>query len=358
MYEPISEKLSNEDVDLIELEREVLGTDHVEVANLLFEDWNLPASLRIPVLYHHTPEKTEKTDEQIHLSIRVQYISGIVGELLYASDSESRSLDGAKETAFESLGISHDELEALMYRVDTQMDEISGALEIGASRPNTYSNLLEEAHIALGNIVGEQERLLRELEAAKLESQKLAEQLRVANNKLLGEARTDSLTGLANRRQLGEFLRQELDRSSRYSHSLSLLFVDIDNFKSINDQYGHLEGDAALRSLAGVLTRAVRTSDLVTRFGGEEFVIALVETDREDAMPIAERVRRSVEESSICRDREGRGIHLTVSVGVATYEAKAKKSKAEILLRDADQAMYHAKTIGKNRSVHIDDCIR
>jgi len=343
----------------LEVEREHLGTDHVEVARLLFDKWNLPASLRIPVLYHHMPEKADSADEQTLLSVRIQYLAGRLAEWLYAGDGDDELLEESSEIAERYFDISAKELEALMCRVDRKVEETAGVFEITAPRPDSYANLLQKANLALGEIATEQERLVRELEAAKEEAQKLSEQLRIANNKLLDEARKDTLTDIPNRRTLQLFLEQELERSARYSHPIALLFIDIDNFKAVNDQYGHLEGDAALRQFANILKHEIRAADVVARYGGEEFVVALVETCEADAKLAGERIRRSVEKTPIQLNTGRPPVSLTASVGIAVWEPPQKPIEAEALIEKADRALYQAKRAGKNCvSVYESDTVQ
>ena len=332
----------------LEVEREQLGTDHVEVARLLFDKWNLPAPLRIPVLYHHVPENADSADEQTLLSIRIQYLAGRLAEWLYAGDGDGELLEEVNEIAARYFDMGPKELEALMCRVDRRVEETAGVFEITTPRPASYANLLQKANLALGEIASEQERLVKELEAAKEEAQKLSEQLRIANNKLLDEARKDALTDVPNRRTFQMFLEQELERCARYSHPIALLFIDIDNFKAVNDQYGHLEGDAALRQFANILKHEVRAADIVARYGGEEFVAALVETCESDAKLVAERIRRSIEKTSIQLNAGRPPASLTASVGVAVWEPPQKLISAEALIEKADRALYQAKRAGKN----------
>jgi len=332
----------------LEDERKHLGMDHIEVARLLFEKWNLPPSLRTPALYHHAPDKAQNADEQTLLAIRVQYLAGRLGEWLYALEGNNDVLKELKEFTSRYFDISPEELEALMYRVDQKVEETAGLFEITEPRPGTYANILQKANLALGDIAIEQEQLVRQLKAAKEETNKLSEQLRIANNKLLDEARKDELTDLANRRSLEAFLEKEVERCARYGHPITILFIDIDNFKSVNDKYGHLEGDTALRQFANILKHEVRGADIVARHGGEEFVAVLVETDADAAMLVAERIRRSVEETSIQLASGRPPASLTASVGVAAWEPPERPVTADRLLERADQAMYRSKAAGKN----------
>jgi diguanylate cyclase (GGDEF)-like protein len=158
---------------------------------------------------------------------------------------------------------------------------------------------------------------------------------------------TDELTGLANYRFLQQRLFQEFERASRYDRALSLLMIDLDNFKDYNDEHGHLAGDRALAEFAGVLTSCVREVDVVARYGGEEFSVVLPETDAAGAFVTAEKIRETVAEHRFA-DADGEpSQHLTVSIGAATFPEHA--ADRETLLKQADNALYEAKHFGRDR---------
>ena len=155
---------------------------------------------------------------------------------------------------------------------------------------------------------------------------------------------TDGLTELYNYRYFMERLEAEFSRVKRYKREMSLFILDIDHFKNYNDRYGHLTGDEALRELAGVLQGNTRGVDVVARYGGEEFAVILPETDIEEAIAFAERIRVSAEEA------RGHLSDLTVSIGVSAYNQHILK--AEDIIRNADMALYEAKGGGRNRVCH------
>ncbi len=170
-------------------------------------------------------------------------------------------------------------------------------------------------------------------------------ELYVLNAQLSGLASTDPLTGCANRRQLLERLANEMSRAARYGGTLSVIALDLDHFKSINDTHGHGGGDAALRHFAGEASRLLRTQDMLGRMGGEEFAILLPDTNEAGAVRLAERLREQIE-----RTPTHYGTHtipMTVSAGVA--ERRAANDTPEELLRRADEALYVAKHNGRNR---------
>jgi diguanylate cyclase (GGDEF)-like protein len=156
---------------------------------------------------------------------------------------------------------------------------------------------------------------------------------------------TDDLTKLFNTRYLNRTLEMETTRSDRHGSSLSLIFMDIDHFKLVNDNYGHLVGSKLLVEMAQLLIRGLRAIDIVARYGGDEFVIVLPQTLPGDAIQIAERIRRNIERNVFLK-KEGYSFRMTASFGVASYPESAR-SKEE-LLRLADEAMYRVKYRTRN----------
>jgi diguanylate cyclase (GGDEF)-like protein len=155
------------------------------------------------------------------------------------------------------------------------------------------------------------------------------------------EARIDSLTGLANRRALEEALAAEISRAQRFTHQLAVVLLDLDRFKEINDSFGHAAGDVMLQAVSLLLTGLARQGDTVARWGGEEFVVVLPETDLAGAQRFAERLRRAIEAQAVG------DMQTSASCGVATM---LPEDNVEELLRAADQALYRAKTNGRNRT--------
>ncbi|MER2541217.1 MAG: GGDEF domain-containing protein [Azonexus sp.] len=155
---------------------------------------------------------------------------------------------------------------------------------------------------------------------------------------------TDSLTGLFNSRHLHERLQSEMERAQRYQRPLSLLVIDCDNFKRINDTFGHLEGDKVLQTLAKVIGQCLRRTDSAYRYGGEEFVLILPEAEIGSAGMLAERLRKGFADETVRSDND-QEIRCTVSIGLATYQSGETESQ---FIRRADEANYEAKRRGKN----------
>lgn len=165
-----------------------------------------------------------------------------------------------------------------------------------------------------------------------------------SNERLQALSTTDPLTELPNHRALLSTLEQELERTQRHDRTCSLLFLDIDHFKALNDGYGHAAGDIVLQDFARVLSSTIRSMDTAGRWGGEEFVAILPETTGDEAATIAERIRKAVSFHSFAISG---GLHLTCSIGVACYPEHVHNQ--DELIKAADQAMYGAKHLGRNQ---------
>lgn len=156
---------------------------------------------------------------------------------------------------------------------------------------------------------------------------------------------TDGLTNLATHRHFQESLDREMGRAKRFKINFALILIDIDNFKHLNDTYGHLSGDKVLIEIANIMKAQTRETDIVARYGGEEFVIVVSESNKQGAVRIAERIRKTISEHKfILQEKE---VPVTVSIGVSAYNQDGE-TKTEIISK-ADQALYKAKTTGKNK---------
>ena len=155
----------------------------------------------------------------------------------------------------------------------------------------------------------------------------------------------DPLTGVYNRRYLDARLAEEISRAKRYNAQFSVLLLDIDHFKKVNDVFGHLVGDEVIRRVAALVSQVTRPSDTVTRFGGEELLILAFQTDPVNAYQLAERIRITIEEDVI-RASDGQTVRVTASIGVSSFKAD---DISAALIERADRALYDAKNGGRNR---------
>jgi diguanylate cyclase (GGDEF)-like protein len=191
------------------------------------------------------------------------------------------------------------------------------------------------------------------LEEALRRERKLLAKLRRDNAHLQTLVTTDPLTHVQNRRSFRDLLDHEFKIAKRYDQPLSLLALDVDHFKVVNDAHGHPSGDYVLKELAVILTKSVRESDVVARTGGEEFCVLLPKANRKQAGQFAERIRREI------YDRKfivyGETIHVTASIGSATFQSGAEITDVDMLMYLADQALLTAKDTGRDRVVAAED---
>ncbi len=174
----------------------------------------------------------------------------------------------------------------------------------------------------------------------------LQDDLKRTNELLLELSNTDHLTGLFNRRYLMESLGKEIQRSQRKGGNISLIILDIDHFKQVNDRYGHLQGDVVLQKVAVQLQKELRNYDIAARYGGEEFVAVLPDATLEEAVFVANRVRSAVQATRFSGELSE--LSLTVSLGVAMYDKKHGETE-DSFIKQADDALYRAKANGRNR---------
>lgn len=170
--------------------------------------------------------------------------------------------------------------------------------------------------------------------------------------RLISLATTDALTGLMNRGWMAVQYEKEFERATRYKRPMSLIILDLDDFKKVNDTYGHAAGDEVLRRVGACLSAQSRVHDLPGRYGGEEFALLLPETPLQGALVIAERLRRSI--ATLAIEFDSATLHITASLGVASVEEGDDRSLKQLMQR-ADQALYSAKRRGKNRVVSAHD---
>jgi diguanylate cyclase (GGDEF)-like protein len=273
---------------------------------------------------------------------RVRDATARFGETLTATHDPAQLIRVVVESAVEATGATGGlvlGLEGELARAgdpDSGPDRIAFPLRVGSS---DFGSLV---------IVGESFDAGQVETAASLAAQAVVALENARLHRMVQrQAMVDSLTGLANRRSLEETLRAELARAMRFGNSVSVVFADLDNFKRVNDRYGHPAGDEVLKAFAGALRRTVRESDVAARWGGEEFALVLTGTDAAGGARLAERVRTEIESHTL-RMPDGEEITVTASFGVASFPECRELGE---LLAAADSALYEAKRTGRNQVV-------
>ena len=322
------EKTSSEHQDA---EEYILGYNHQEIGEYLMKSWGLPETLYIPVGYHHNPEKLESTQSSIQVLTRVLYLSSLFIEMF---DKNSRGLN---------LWLINHNVETYGFGARLDVDQIAEAIhqqarqifpifEINLEHDADYAQIFQAAKAELSKLSTE---MVNTLLAQKNEIKMLKRQVV-----------RDGMTHLINHQHFLELLSKEVSRAGRYKHPLALIMADIDLFKAINDDFGHLAGDRVIKAVAGCLQQEIRQSDHVARYGGEEFAIILPDTRSQDACIVAERIRETIDSLRI--KHEDNLIHFTMSFGIASFNAE-KGTASDELLKRADSALYQAKKQGRNQ---------
>ena len=256
----------------------------------------------------------------------------IIRPVSVMSNSLNNNVDNSGKIIGEVPVISQDEFGALA----EQFNNLSSQLNDANSRLQSRVDLADK------QLIHNNRQLIRQ-----------SEELQRINEEFRKQSVTDSLTGLHNRRRFEELMQTELDMSLRHGDVSSLLVIDIDHFKKVNDQYGHPAGDCVLKQVANLLKSSLRKTDVLCRVGGEEFVALCKRADKTAAVNIGEKMRHNIENNSIkFGDTQ---ISVTISIGIATINERNAKQDSDFLYREADAAVYHSKDTGRNRVSHFED---
>ncbi len=270
------------------------------------------------------------------------------GMLKHSLNEAKSSFKNMISTFVDRLGHMSDSSGTYQEKIENYADKLSETEDI-LQINELLENLMKDTHTMQAEIVRSREVLLEQrdnVESSQEKIRKLQEEL----SQLSEAVRVDQLTGVLNRRGLDEAMVREISRAQRGGGKLSVALLDIDNFKSLNDTYGHHVGDTALQHLSTVIKATVRPTDVVSRFGGEEFVILLPDTDLDQAVTTIQRLQRALTKQFFMGNNDR--LLITFSAGVALHKNNEKEAT---VLHRADQSMYLAKKTGKNRVMTEND---
>ncbi|WP_448872058.1 sensor domain-containing diguanylate cyclase [Desulfobulbus propionicus] len=332
----------------IRLEQELIGISHPEIGYEVAKIWGLPESLLLPIKYHHHPLEYDGHQLKYKQSVRAAYLSGLMAQIFYSDNPEIFHKQFRKE-AKKLLGLKVLGINMVLKMIDHDIDQSAKFFGIQMNPVKSVAEILQEANLRLSLINLSYEEMNRELIKSKMELEKLTEELAQKNRLLENLANLDGLTGINNHRFFQNFLDSEINRCIRNEHTLAILLADIDHFKNFNDTYGHQTGDFILKEFSRITKEVIREYDLIARYGGEEFVFVLPETDQEEAVTVAEKIRKTVEGRPF--DDGNSTYHVTVSIGVACTQPAQKTFQKNDFINEADEALYEAKNSGRNRVV-------
>ncbi|MCG8688768.1 MAG: GGDEF domain-containing protein [Desulfobacterales bacterium] len=254
------------------------------------------------------------------------------------------------------------EFKSILNDVTTQLDDSGARMDDQGTRLESYTNQLDDATAPEDiqgisrDIVSEAQNIIMGSNALKQDVNDTISELNALKQELEGlrhEAKTDMLTGLLNRRGFEEAVAKATSTARQNNTPLTLIIADIDHFKKVNDTYGHLIGDNVLKMLSNLIKEHIKGKDIASRFGGEEFIIVLPETDLKGGSALAEHIRTSLESMRWRTKQSGKAIGaITISLGIAQY---APGENLDTLIQRADNALYTAKQNGRNQTVTQND---
>jgi diguanylate cyclase (GGDEF)-like protein len=315
--------------ELIKAEQESLGITHAEIGEALAEQWKLPPILAATIRASHNAARVaDPTQKQVALVVQ---LAGQCADV-FVDAAAAPAIARVRAVCASALKMSGADCDQLLKEIGDKTKEIVPLFEINVGNTASYEAILKKANEALVELT--------------LESQMQATKLQEQNQALYQKATTDALTGLNNRARFDEALKSQFAAARASGAPLTLLMLDIDKFKSINDRFGHPVGDQVLASLGKLLKSAARAKDLAARYGGEEMALILPETPRPVGAAIAETIRQAIAGQSILCDRQV--VSITVSIGIASLEAHGRMTDPCQLLKAADMAVYAAKNSGRN----------
>lgn len=318
-------------------ELRVLGFTHMDVGRYITKKWGLPGLFSDAIAHHHSPEKMNgETDAHTHLAARILHLTAMLVDFI-GLPNKAYSL-GCIDACLHEYGFADKvDIEALLAESQQLAAAVYPIFEIQIDSEQNYIAMLEAAREELI-------RLSSDFINRMHEQRRMIEDLNL-------QANHDGMTGLVNYQRFQKLLDEELYRAVRYRGLLSLVMVDLDHFKVINDTHGHLAGDAVLRAVGEFLKKSVRKSDVVARYGGEEFALLLPETPPEGALQLVERLREQLAAMAI--EHNSVTLSVTMSAGVASFPGDVTVSGLDLIAR-ADSALYRAKKQGRNCSCVYD----
>jgi diguanylate cyclase (GGDEF)-like protein len=345
-YCALIQECQNDHDKLIDCEKTLYGVDHATITAHLLDAWKLPTIFSMSAMGSHDPTTVATDiDASVLTLIHCISLSGIFADVFVAEDTR-KNLEKARTLGEKYFGFNADQVSALLEGIREQVPEISELFDFKLLSRAALDAIVEEARSLLVKI---NLRALSEMQDSVQTIERLSEENRVLKNK----ADIDPLTEAFNRRFLKRYLKTAFFEAMTKERNLSCVFIDVDHFKRVNDQFGHDVGDRVLQSLVKEIKEIIRNNDVVVRYGGEEFVVVLRRVEPDVALGVAWRICKSIRGMTLTA-ADGSDVRVGVSIGVATHTPDDRFASADSLLRAADAALYEAKSKGRDRVVRYE----
>lgn len=324
--------------------KECTNYSHSQLGAEILSRWGLPDSITQPVHFHHDPDSAPKG---YITAARTINTANKLSAMLNGTDKVEK-LQQVQYELKSRYHLTKGQITEIIDQAAKSCVEVMSLLNLSSEQLQKNSmQLLQDANETLSAISIRTAMAAEQYRLEKEQAQQASTALSNSNAELSRLAFQDSLTGLYNVRYFYDYLDRELQRASRYENDFVFMIFDIDDFKAINDIYGHQAGDKVLQEIARTTLNTVRNTDLVARYGGEEFVVVLPETALETGGEIAQRLRRNIAE--LKTSWKGHQLSVTASIGVSCYQSRSRNMSKEQLIATADERLYHSKSSGKNR---------
>jgi diguanylate cyclase (GGDEF)-like protein len=332
------------------VEHENFGTSHTHVGWMLARNWGLPEEIGVAIANHHDEAPQDLSEAAVQMC-HVARAAEALGSVFTARDKR-RSLEACHAVlTVAPFSQTTEQVEELLASVPEQVEAVSATLGLGVKEQASFQGILEQANKQLVEEHLSYQELTLKLQAALEEKERFYHALELANARLEQLAYYDPLTGLSNRRHFEDGFLREIHRHSRTGRPLSVVVMDIDKFKNVNDSYGHPFGDVVLSAIASVLQKELRATDVKARVGGDEMYLLMPETPGPMGMKTAERVRKAITELDlVIADKR---VPVSCSLGGTTWAGRVDSSTtaneiAEQVVKAADLALYESKEKGRN----------
>ncbi len=325
-YGPLAQKAKRDHSELIRIEKEALGTDHSKVGAWILGSWNLPEDIRISLAFSHEPQLNRRPEIQRYVNATA--LAGEVAEI-WTNPETIEATARANESAATLMDMSSENFNQAIVETAKAIPEVTSYLNIDIGGRKKINELLDRAREALINLSLQTQQRMTKMEDLALH---------------------DQLTSLHNRTYLENVLPQYIDVSIKMKQPISVIFIDLDHFKRINDMHGHQAGDAVLASVAKSIQSVIRGSDVLARYGGEEFVCVLPNADEHVACLVSDRMREALKSTSLTTE-SGIALTVTASFGCATLSEEHPYESCAELFGEADRCLYAAKKAGRDRVV-------